>query len=104
MSEDNQGPDSDDLDAIIAERIAEYRACLLPLEDELLRAAEDYAVERGCFASTLETHSYQARPFYEKCGYQVFGTLEDHPPGHAKYFMRKQLAEPPDQAVRLIKL
>jgi GNAT superfamily N-acetyltransferase len=69
----------------------------------LLRAAEDYAVERGCFAAALETHSFQARPFYEKCDYQVFATLEDCPPGHAKYFMRKQLAEPPDQAVRLIK-
>ena len=59
----------------------------------LLRMAEEYAVERGCFASTLETHSFQARPFYEKCGYQVFATLEDWPPGHAKFFMRKQLAE-----------
>ena len=58
----------------------------------LLQAAEDYAVERGCFAATLETHSFQARPFYEKCGYEVFGTLEDYPPGHAKFFMRKRLA------------
>jgi len=63
----------------------------------LLRAGEDYAGERGCFAATLETHSFQARPFYEKCGYQVFGTLEDYPPGHAKYFMRKQLAATPDE-------
>ena len=58
----------------------------------LLQAAEDYAVERGCFAATLETHSFQARPFYEKCGYEVFGTLEDYPPGHAKFFLRKRLA------------
>ena len=64
----------------------------------LLQAAEDYAVERGCFAATLETHSFQARPFYEKCGYQVFGTLEDYPPGHAKYFMRKRLAADPTSA------
>jgi GNAT superfamily N-acetyltransferase len=59
----------------------------------LLRAAEEYAVERGCFAATVETHSFQARPFYEKCGYEVFGTLEDWPPGHQKYFLRKRLAE-----------
>ena len=58
----------------------------------LLQAAEDYAVERGCFAATVETHSFQARPFYEKCCYEVFGTLEDYPPGHAKFFMRKRLA------------
>ena len=58
----------------------------------LLRAAEDYAVERGCFAATLETHSFQARPFYEKCGYEVFAALEDYPPGHSKFFLRKQLS------------
>jgi GNAT superfamily N-acetyltransferase len=61
----------------------------------LLRAAEEYAVERGCFAATLETHSFQARPFYEKCGYQIFGTLEDWPPGHTKFFMQKRLVTAP---------
>jgi GNAT superfamily N-acetyltransferase len=58
----------------------------------LLKSAEEYAVERGCFASTLETTSYQARPFYEKLGYQVFAALEDYPPGHTKFYLRKQLA------------
>jgi len=57
----------------------------------LLRAAERYAVERGCRAAHLETHSYEARPFYEKLGYQVFAALDDYPPGHAKYFLRKEL-------------
>ena len=57
----------------------------------LLQAAESYAIERGCHAATLETHSFQARPLYEKLGYVVFGTLEDYPPGHAKFFMRKRL-------------
>ena len=57
----------------------------------LLRAAEDYAVERGCFAATLETASFQARPFYEKLGYEVFAALEDYPPGHTKFYLRKQL-------------
>src|SRR5712691_10820763 len=58
----------------------------------LLKAAESYAIERGCSASTLETHSFEARPFYEKLGYEVFATLEDYPPGHSKFFLRKQLA------------
>jgi len=57
----------------------------------LLQAAERYAVERGCRAAHLETHSYEARPFYEKLGYQVFAALDDYPPGHAKYFLRKEL-------------
>jgi GNAT superfamily N-acetyltransferase len=58
----------------------------------LLRAAEQYAVERGCFASTLETASFEARPFYEKYGYEVFAALEDYPPGHTKFYLRKRLA------------
>ena len=57
----------------------------------LLRAAERYAVERGCRASHLDTHSDEARRFYEKLGYQVFAVLDDFPLGHAKYFLRKEL-------------
>lgn len=58
----------------------------------LLQAAERYAIERGCRAATLETASYEARPFYEKLGYQVFAALDDYPVGHVKYFLRKELA------------
>ena len=61
----------------------------------LLRAAEEYAAERGCLAATLETASFEARPFYEKLGYEVFASLEDYPPGHTKYYLRKQLAAKP---------
>ncbi len=57
----------------------------------LLQAAEDYAVERGCIGATLETTSFEARPFYEKRGYEVFATLDDYPPGHSKFFLRKRL-------------
>ena len=61
----------------------------------LLQSAEDYAVERGCIAATLETTSFEARPFYEKRGYEVFATLGDYPPGHSKFFLRKRLTAPP---------
>ena len=57
----------------------------------LMDAAEAYALERGCAHATLETFSFQARPFYERRGYHVVGTVEGYPPGHAKYLLRKAL-------------
>ncbi len=57
----------------------------------LLRRAEDVARELGCTGIHLDTFSFQARPFYERLGYRVFGTIEDHPPGHRRHFMMKRL-------------
>ncbi len=59
---------------------------------KLLAAAEDEARARGCLSAYLDTFSFQARPFYEKQGYVVFGTLEDHAGGHELYFLRKRLS------------
>src|SRR5262245_27849656 len=61
----------------------------------LLQSAEAYARSRGAVAATLETHSFQARPFYQRHGYQVFATLDGYPPGHAKFFLKKDLAPSP---------
>ena len=58
---------------------------------ELMKRAEFYAIERGCTGAYLDTFSFQARPFYEKLGYSVFGTLQNHPAGHQHYFMAKRL-------------
>ena len=58
---------------------------------ELMKRTELYAVELGCTDAFLDTFSFQARPFYEKLGYRVFGVLENHPAGHQHYFMTKQL-------------
>lgn len=57
----------------------------------LMDSAEAYAVERGCHGATLDTHSYEALGFYQKRGYEVFGQLDDNPPGHTKYYLRKRL-------------
>ena len=58
---------------------------------QLMDRAEAYARERDCHSVELDTHSFQARPFYERRGYEVFATLDDYPKGHKKFFLRKKL-------------
>lgn len=58
----------------------------------LIGQAEAYAKKRGAIGSTLETFSFQARPFYESLGYQVCGQIDDYPPGHTKFILKKALA------------
>ena len=57
----------------------------------LLREAERIALEYGCGLVHLDTFDFQARAFYEKHGYRVFGVLEDCPAGHCRYYMKKRL-------------
>ena len=57
---------------------------------ELIARAEARALERDCHAAWLDTFSFQARGFYEKLGYEEFGTL-DYPPAHKRHFMKKRL-------------
>ena len=52
---------------------------------------ENAGQERGC--RYAYTFSFQARPFYESLGYEVFCTLEDYPPGHRRFFMKKALVQ-----------
>lgn len=65
------------------------------LGTELLRRAEEEARARGCVGAYLDTFSFQARGFYEKHGYSVFGAIPDHPPGHQRFFLSKRLDAPP---------
>ncbi len=37
----------------------------------------------------------QAPGFYERLGYTIFGTLEDYPPGHSRFFFRKTVPSKP---------
>lgn len=59
----------------------------------MLVAAEEYALRRGCHGAHLETFSFQARPLYEKLGYEVFAELPDYPKGHTQFFMKKAFAK-----------
>ena len=56
----------------------------------LLLEAEARAARRGCRGAWLGTFGFQARGFYEKQGYAVFGALQDCPPGHARFFLSKR--------------
>ena len=55
----------------------------------LLTRAEARAMAEGCHSVWLDT--FQARDFYLALGYQLFGELEDYPPGQTRFFLRKRL-------------
>ena len=61
------------------------------LGSRLLEAAEAEAIARGCRHAHLDTLDFQAPGFYLKRGYQVFGELQDLPPGHRRIFLKKEL-------------
>jgi len=57
----------------------------------LVREFERSAAERGCRLVYLETFSFQAKPFYEKTGYEVAASIEGFDDGIVKYFMTHDL-------------
>lgn len=58
---------------------------------ELLKMAEQYALEKGFCRSFLGTAEFQARLFYEKNGYSVFSINYDLPNGYKNFSMKKPL-------------
>ncbi|MCG8574052.1 MAG: GNAT family N-acetyltransferase [Flavobacteriales bacterium] len=58
---------------------------------KLIKAAEEFAREKGFAYMRTETVSFQALPFYEKQGYKVFGELPNLPKGHTTYCLFKVL-------------
>lgn len=61
------------------------------LGKQLIRKAEDFAREQNCENALVETTSWQAKPFYEKNGYVLMGTLQGRPKGHASHYLTKSL-------------
>ena len=57
----------------------------------VLHAAENEARRNACTNAWVDTFSFQAQGFYEKCGYKIFGQLPDYPLGHTRYFLSKCL-------------
>jgi GNAT superfamily N-acetyltransferase len=56
---------------------------------DLMRAMEEAAVAAGCSSVHLDTHDFQALPFYEHLGFEQFAVLDDYPTGHTRHFLRK---------------
>jgi GNAT superfamily N-acetyltransferase len=57
----------------------------------LLEKTENEARELGGYMAHLDTFDFQAKDFYERLGYEVFGVLENCPRGHNRYYLKKQL-------------
>jgi GNAT superfamily N-acetyltransferase len=57
----------------------------------MLAMAEQAAVKRGCTRAELNTFSFQAHEFYQRHGYIIYGQLDGYPPGHSRYWLRKDL-------------
>lgn len=57
----------------------------------LLNKVESEAKSFGASLIHLDTFDFQAKDFYLKHGYEVYGALDDCPPGHKRYHMKKVL-------------
>ncbi len=60
----------------------------------LLAGAEGLAEASGGVAVHLDTDGDETLAFYQRRGYEVFGTLEGFPPGTRQHFLRKWLRAP----------
>lgn len=58
---------------------------------QLMLTAEDEARNRNCHMSVVDTMSFQARGFYEKLGYQVYGEQAGYAQRFARYYLAKRL-------------
>ena len=61
------------------------------LGEKLLFEIENIARKENCYLIHLDTFDFQAKGFYIKNGYEVFGVLNDCPKDHKRYFLKKYL-------------
>lgn len=61
------------------------------LGSKLLQDVEEEAKSKGSKLVHLDTFDFQAKEFYIKQGYSVFGELDNCPEDHKRYFMSKTL-------------
>jgi GNAT superfamily N-acetyltransferase len=60
----------------------------------LLQRAEQLAREHGCRNARVDTFDFEARGFYEKFGYKVYGELTGFPHGHSHFHLAKMFTDP----------
>ena len=58
---------------------------------DLIARAEEIARARGCRNAWIDCFGEQNRRFYEKRGFEPFGSIPDHPEGVTRTFLKKAL-------------
>lgn len=58
---------------------------------KLLEEIEIIAKEKGCKLIHLDTFDFQAKDFYLKQGYEIFGILDECPENDKRYYMKKNI-------------
>lgn len=61
------------------------------LGGKLLKTLETEAIAQGAELIYLDTFDFQAKDFYIKNGYEIFGVLENSSKIHTSYCLRKRL-------------
>ena len=61
------------------------------LGTKLMMQAEQVARDNGLNGIWLDTFTFQARGFYEKLGYTVFGEISDYPQKFSRFYLEKRL-------------
>lgn len=59
----------------------------------LLKKVESEAKAMGAKLVHLDTFDFQAKDFYLKHGYEIFGVLDDCPEGRKRYYLKKVLQQ-----------
>lgn len=57
----------------------------------LLQRVEKEAKAMGVSLVHTDSYEFQAKDFYLKQGYEVFGVLNDCPQGYTRYYLKKNL-------------
>jgi len=59
----------------------------------LLKMVERDAIAMGAKLCHLDTYAFQAKDFYLKNGYEIFGILDDCPEGFERFYLKKDLLQ-----------